>query len=94
MVLTGPPSEALGQVAAALMQRRQIESGLTRREREVLDLAAEGLTARAIGDRLGVRERTVTTHLTRIYQKLGVATRLGAVRAAARAGLVRIDATG
>ena len=91
MVLTGPDSEVLGQVAEALLQRRTIEASLTARELEVLALAAEGLTAREIGARLGVRERTVTTHLSRIYQKLGVGTRLAAVRAAARAGLVTVD---
>jgi DNA-binding NarL/FixJ family response regulator len=91
MVLIGPPSDALGQVAEALVRRRDLEAGLTKREREVLELAAEGLTAREIGVRLGVRERTVTTHLTRIYQKLGVGTRLAAVRAATRSGLVRTD---
>jgi DNA-binding NarL/FixJ family response regulator len=91
MVLTGPPSGTLGEVAEALMHRRQIETGLTKREREVLELAAEGLTAREIGAQLGVRERTITTHLTKIYQKLGVGTRLAAVRAAARSGLVTTD---
>jgi DNA-binding NarL/FixJ family response regulator len=91
MMLTGPPSETLGQVADALMQRRAIENRLTKREREVLGLAAEGLSAREIAFRLGVRERTVTTHFTRIYQKLGVGSRLAAVRAAARSGLVTMD---
>ena len=40
--------------------------------------------------RLGVRERTVTTHLARIYGKLGVGTRLAAIRMAARSGLVTV----
>ena len=53
-------------------------------------VAAEGLTAREIAERLGVRERTVTTHLARIYGKLGVGNRLAALRLAARAGLVSI----
>ena len=53
--------------------------------------AAEGLTAREIADRLGVRERTVTTHLARIYGKLGVGNRLAALRLAARSGLVSIS---
>ena len=53
-------------------------------------MAAEGLTAREIASRLGVRERTVTTHLARIYGKLGVGSRLAAIRLAARAGLVTV----
>src|SRR4051812_37561023 len=40
---------------------------LTTRQREILVAASEGLTARQIGERLGLRERTVTTHLARIY---------------------------
>jgi DNA-binding CsgD family transcriptional regulator len=56
----------------------------------VLIVAAEGLTARQIADRLGLRERTVTTHLGRIYGKLGVGTRVAAIRAAAISGLVSV----
>jgi DNA-binding NarL/FixJ family response regulator len=91
MVLTGPSSTAIGLVADALVHRRDLEGQLTPREREVLAVAAEGISARAIAERLGVRERTVTTHLTRIYRKLGVGSRLAAVRVAARSGLVTID---
>ena len=47
MVLIGSPGEALGRVAEALIQRREVEGRLTVREREVLEVAAEGLTARA-----------------------------------------------
>lgn len=64
--------------------------GLTDREREVLELAAEALTARQIATRLGLRERTVTTHLEHIYRKLGVSSRLAAVTEAAKMGLVSI----
>ena len=92
MVLTGPPSDAMGLVAKALIERRAMGGRLTPREREVLEVAAEGLSAREIALRLDVRERTVTTHLARIYRKLGVRSRLAAVRAAARAGLVTINA--
>ena len=53
-------------------------------------VAAEGLTARQIGTRLGVRERTVTTHLARIYGKLGVGSRMAAIRQASRSGLVSV----
>ena len=66
------------------------QPGLSESEREVLKVAAEGLTARQIGTRLGVRERTVTTHLARIYGKLGVGSRMAAIRQASRSGLVSV----
>jgi DNA-binding NarL/FixJ family response regulator len=90
MVLAGPPTEWIGAIADGLERRQMVETALTRREREVLEVAAEGLTARQIASRLGVRERTVTTHLGRIYMKLGVGTRVAAIRVAANAGLVSV----
>lgn len=91
MVLAGPASGSVGQIAEGLERRRDLDVRLTEREREVLSVAAEGLTAREIATRLGVRERTVTTHLARIYGKLGVGSRLAAIRMAARAGLVSVS---
>lgn len=90
IVLAGPPSEWVAEIASGLERRREIEGRLTQREREVLNVAAEGLTAREIAGRLGVRERTVTTHLTRIYGKLGVRTRVAAIRVATLSGLVSV----
>jgi DNA-binding NarL/FixJ family response regulator len=88
MVLAGPPPEWVGTIADGFERRRVVGASLTEREREVLDVAAEGFTAREIADRLGVRERTITTHLSRIYNKLGVGGRLGAIREATRSGLL------
>jgi DNA-binding CsgD family transcriptional regulator/tetratricopeptide (TPR) repeat protein len=48
---------------------------LTQRERDVAELAAEGLSSKAIGERLFVSTRTVESHLLRIYAKLGVRSR-------------------
>jgi DNA-binding NarL/FixJ family response regulator len=90
MILAGPASLAMGEIAATIERRRDLDVKLTPREREVLSVAAEGLTARQIADRLGVRERTVTTHLARIYGKLGVGNRLAAIRTAARSGYVTV----
>jgi len=90
MVLAGPPTEWVGAIAEGIERRRLVETILTDREREVLKVAAEGLTARQIASRLGVRERTVTTHLSRIYSKLGVGTRVAAIRLATDAGLVSV----
>jgi two-component system, NarL family, response regulator DevR len=92
MVLASPASHEVGRIAAGIERRRDLEVRLTEREREVLCVAAEGLTARQIASRLGVRERTVTTHLARIYGKLGVGTRLAAIRLAVQSGLVSVGA--
>ena len=91
VVLSGVPGNWLGEIAESLERQRDANPILTERELEVLSVAAEGLTARQIGHRLGVRERTITTHLGRIYSKLGVGGRVGAVRAAARVGLVTVN---
>jgi DNA-binding NarL/FixJ family response regulator len=92
MVLATPTGVRVGHIAQGLERRAEVEIKLTEREREVLVVAAEGLTAREIAVRLGVRERTVTTHLARIYGKLGVSNRMSAIRAAARSGLVTVGA--
>ena len=61
---------------------------LTRREREVLHLAAEGLTNPAIAGRLGISSRTVETHHANIMRKLGLRTRRDLIVFAVRRGLV------
>jgi DNA-binding CsgD family transcriptional regulator len=53
--------------------------GLSRREREVLDLLSEGQTNREIARHLFISEVTVKTHLRRVYSKLGVRNRTEAV---------------
>jgi DNA-binding NarL/FixJ family response regulator len=63
-----------------LIAKRPRVLSLTRREREVLALVAEGLSNRAIADRLGVRERTVKFHASNVYGKLGVRNRTAASR--------------
>ncbi len=59
---------------------------LTPREREVLDLVADGLTNRAIAARLVVSEHTVHRHVTNILRKLEVSSRTAAAALAVRAG--------
>ncbi len=53
-------------------------AGLTRREREVLACVAEGVRNRDIARKLSISEKTVKTHLTRIFNKLEVKNRVGA----------------
>jgi DNA-binding CsgD family transcriptional regulator len=57
---------------------------LTRREREVVALAAHGRTAAEIADLLHIGERTVETHLAHAYPKLGVRSKLELVKVALR----------
>jgi DNA-binding NarL/FixJ family response regulator len=61
---------------------------LTRREREVLSLLAEGLTNRQIAERLMVSEHTVHRHVTNILRKLELPSRTAAAASAVRAGLL------
>jgi DNA-binding CsgD family transcriptional regulator len=49
--------------------------GFSPREREVAQLAARGYTSREIGEALSIGERTVETHLGRVFRKTGVRTR-------------------
>ncbi|WP_169807535.1 ATP-binding protein [Herbidospora mongoliensis] len=56
------------------------QPGLTSREREVADLAGEGLKTKDIAERLRISPRTVDVHLNRIYAKLGVSSRAALVR--------------
>ena len=61
---------------------------LTPREVEVVQLLAEGLTNRRIGQRLGISEHTAKFHVNAILGKLGASSRSEAVAQAARLGLV------
>jgi two-component system, NarL family, response regulator YdfI len=65
-----------------------IDEPLTAREREVLEWLAEGLSNRAIADRLDISEHTVKFHVASVYGKLGVSTRTQAVRRGLRRGLI------
>jgi DNA-binding CsgD family transcriptional regulator/tetratricopeptide (TPR) repeat protein len=61
--------------------------GLTRREREVLGLVAQGWTNRQIAESLFISENTAGVHVSNILGKLGAATRTEAASIAARLGL-------
>lgn len=59
---------------------------LTEREMQVLAMACEGLSARQIGDRLFISERTVESHVSNAYRKLGIRSRIELVRRATQFG--------
>jgi len=76
-------SADLQQVVAALERamplrcvNAQGESLLTKREQELVPLVAHGLTNKEISARLGLSEHTIKNHLFRIYEKLGISSRV------------------
>ena len=62
--------------------------GITRRELEVLELVARGLSNREIGETLFVSENTVKTHCSRAFDKLGARRRTEAVQRSKELGLL------
>lgn len=66
-------------------------AGLSHREVEVLQLLAEGKTHKQIGNRLQVSQRTVGSHISRIYSKLGTEDRARTLALAMKRGILTID---
>jgi DNA-binding NarL/FixJ family response regulator len=64
---------------------------LSNRERQILQLVAEGHTNRQIAVALGITPKTVDTHRTRLKTKLGIHDTPGLVRYAIRKGIVQAD---
>jgi DNA-binding CsgD family transcriptional regulator len=67
---------------------KQSDYGLSEREKEILQLMTTGLIKKEIADQLTLSIHTVDTYLRRIYEKLEVNTRTGAVAKALKEGLV------
>jgi len=67
-----------GEPRARTVTRARLPGGLSRREVDVLRLAARGLTTQQIGDRLHIATKTADHHIQHIYTKIGVSTRAAA----------------
>jgi DNA-binding CsgD family transcriptional regulator len=71
-----------------LNETRLRELGITRRELEILELIANGLSNREIADKLFVSENTVKTHSSRLFDKLSARRRTQAVQLGKELGLI------
>jgi DNA-binding NarL/FixJ family response regulator len=80
----------LGRFARQARESSEVVASLTPREREILELLAEGLTMQQIGRRLTISPRTVETHVAKLYRKLAVRTRVQAIAKAASLGLIEL----
>jgi DNA-binding CsgD family transcriptional regulator len=79
--------EAIAHAQRGRGQRKRPASGwasLTPAERDVVRLVSEGLANKDIATRLSVSPRTVQTHLTHVYAKLGLTSRVQLAREAGR----------
>jgi len=84
------------QVAARLVEqladggaRTGVLDRLTPRERDVLELIGHGLSNKRIARELGIAEKTVKTHVSHVFEKLGVSDRTQAALLAVRSGVLR-----
>jgi DNA-binding NarL/FixJ family response regulator len=80
---------------AEAMKRRLSPTGpqISPREKEVLQLLADGLGVAQISRQLFISESTTKTHISKLYEKLGAGNRAQAIMSALRMGLIRQDAT-
>jgi DNA-binding NarL/FixJ family response regulator len=77
--------------AAAKLAQHMGDELLTAREREVLQLVAQGNRNRDIGQRLAISEETVKVHVKHVMDKLGARDRTEAVTIALRRGIITLD---
>ena len=69
-------------------ERKREDLGITRREMEILELIARGMSNREIAEKLYVSENTVKTHCSRAFDKLGAKRRTQAVQIGKECGLL------
>ncbi len=81
-------SEGRTYVSGVATERERAAVQITAREREVLELMANGHSNQAIGERLSISVKTVEAHRARLFKKLGASNVADAVLLAIRTGLV------
>jgi DNA-binding CsgD family transcriptional regulator len=77
-ISTFPASSASGNLDGDIQREHQHVSprtALTQTEARIAELVADGLSNREIADRLGLGVKTVETHLSHVFRKLGIHSR-------------------
>ena len=81
----------LGEMARRTRESSHVRAVLTQRELQILELLSRGVTVKQVASRLGLSPRTVETHISKLYRKLGVRNRVQAVSKATAIGLVELS---
>jgi DNA-binding NarL/FixJ family response regulator len=89
-----PQAQAMllrGYLQPGALEANDAFDGLSPRERQVLQLTAEGFSSRAIGEKLDLSPKSVETYRTRVMEKLNLSDRPSLVRYALNKGLLKPD---
>ena len=84
-------ADALDRIASNPVDEDRIVKKLHYRELEILNLVAKGMSNKEIAKKLYIAERTVSSHLVHIFEKLEVSSRTEAVVFALKKSLIKID---
>lgn len=88
-ILSG--QQIISPEAADVLEKTEMTTALTARERQVLSLVARGFTNREVAERLGVSAKTVDNHRTNLMRKIGSHSLAGLLSYALREGLLDAD---
>lgn len=93
IAITGRGLYLYPAAALAVARRRSAADAaqLSEREHQIVELLAQGHSNEDIGSRLFLSEKTVKSHLSTIFKKLGVTNRTQAVALALREGIVKLE---
>ena len=83
------PAPAAAPESFVANDRKREDLNITRRELEILELVAQGLSNREIAEKLFISPRTCETHRANLLAKLGLNTQTDLVRFAIRKGLIK-----
>jgi two-component system response regulator NreC len=84
-------SAIIRDVYVAKRKTTVVTNEFTEREREIIQLCANGLLCKEIAARLEIKPRTVNSHKEKIFQKLGINNTMEMVRYALKNGIIRIE---